>query len=187
MLYPCRWLCTGFRILLNTLLLIAPNTFRNEKPPPTFFHPKVSLAPSRQTSPPPSRFAKLPVSVAMAAYCLNPAGRPGVLALQMPTVPTNRPVLLELHHSHLQSSRRTKWQLDGLAFNTSSACGHYYFREIRVWSLYIEHCVIGQIRMNLKGKQKGFYTPGGKMLSWIETWTMWIKGLKFTSINLPSA
>lgn len=69
---------------------------------------KVSLAPSRHTSPPckPSPPASLPVSVPKAAYCLNPAGKPEAQALQTPTVPTKRPSLLVLHHNHLQSSGR---------------------------------------------------------------------------------
>lgn len=62
-----------WRILLNTLLLIAiaPNTFRKEKPPPGFFHPKVSLAPPRQTSPPLSCFAHQPAFLCLWQWLLT--------------------------------------------------------------------------------------------------------------------
>lgn len=92
------------------LIAVAPNTSGEGETSFQLF-PAQSLVSTSQTDiPTPVMLcppASLPVSVAVAAYCLNPAGRPGALALQMPTVLANRPVLLVLHHSHLQSSRRT--------------------------------------------------------------------------------
>lgn len=84
---------------------VLPDTLKEKKknkekvPEPTF-------APPRQTSPPhhasphPSQTR---ASVAVAACCLNPAGRPGAHAPQAPAVPINRPPLEVLHQSHLQT------------------------------------------------------------------------------------
>lgn len=75
--------------------------FKREKAPSGFPIQNRAITPQTSISNP-SCFAAQPV-FAVAALCLNPAGRPGVLVLRIPAATANRLVLLKLHYSHLQS------------------------------------------------------------------------------------
>lgn len=78
----------------------------SQEPPSDFPSKILAITPQTITSTP-SCFAPQPVFAA-AAYCLSPAGRPAILVLRFPAAPANRPVLLKLSHSHLQSSYRNE-------------------------------------------------------------------------------
>lgn len=75
---------------------------KRKKAPSGFYIQNLAVTPQTSISTL-SCFAAQPV-FAVAAYCLNPAGSPGVLVLRIPAATANRPVLLKLRHSHLQSS-----------------------------------------------------------------------------------
>lgn len=53
------------------LIAVAPNTSGKGKPPSSSFQPKVSLAPLRQTSPPPSCFAHQPAFLCLWRWLLT--------------------------------------------------------------------------------------------------------------------
>lgn len=108
-LLPARFLRVNFKFFYREQgkkkdfrMFVFSFFFKREKAPSGFSIQNLAITPQTSISTQ-SCFAGQPV-FAVAAYCLNPAGRPGILVLRVPAATANRPVLLKLHHSHLQSS-----------------------------------------------------------------------------------
>lgn len=97
-----------------------------EKPPFSFFPSNILDRTRRTIISSHSRSAHQPVFTLYCGCILFEASRgawrPGAAK---PSSRANRPVLLKLHRSHLQSSYRNEQSLAELAFNHSCACRNY--------------------------------------------------------------